>query len=145
MRVKLYLLSLFIALAAAQVFAQSRPYTPRAGTAERQAIMDALRPLVERDLNQEVVFVVDRLKAQNGWAFMIARPRRPDGSPVDFSRTRYRDAYRDGMFSDVVCALLRKQGNQGNRWRVVEYALGPTDVPYVDWPERHGAPRAIFR
>ena len=141
MRVKLLCLSIALALAGFSAYAQSQPYTPEQGSPERQAIMDTVRPLVERDLNQKVVFKVSRLSVQNGWAFLIVTPQQADGRAVDFSRTRYARDYEQGMFSDVVVALLRRQGS---RWRVVQYVLGPTDVPYENWPRRYRAPRAIF-
>lgn len=130
-----------LVIACAGAAAQTGPYTPRPGSAERRAIMDTLRPRVERDLGQKVVFEVSRLRVQDGWAFMIVTPRRPDGSPIDFSRTRFGRWYEAGSFSDLAIALLRRRGG---RWRVVEYALGPTDVVYLDWARRHGAPRALF-
>ena len=141
MNLKLFCIALVLILAGINARAQSQPYTPEQGSAERQIIMDTVRPLVERDLNQKVVFKVSRLSVQNGWAFMIVTPQQPDGQAVDFSRTRFRRDYEQGMFSDVVIALLRRQGN---RWRVVQYVLGPTDVPYEGWPRRYKAPRAIF-
>ena len=141
MKAKFFCISIVLALAAINARAQNGPYTPEQGSVERQSVMDTIRPLVERDLSQQVVFRVSRLSVQNGWAFMIATPQQPDGRAVDFSRTRFRRAYEQGMFSDVVIALVRRQGN---RWRVVRYVLGPTDVPYEDWPRRYRAPRAIF-
>ena len=141
MKLKLFCVPVVLVLAHAYTFAQSQPYTPEQGSAERQLIMDTVRPLVERDLNQKVMFKVSRLSVQQGWAFMIVTPQQPDGRAIDFSRTRYARDYEQGMFSDVVIALLRKQAG---RWRVVQYVLGPTDVPYEGWPRRYRAPRAIF-
>lgn len=141
MKVKLLCLPLLLVLACAGAFAQGQPYTPPPGSVERQMILSALRPVIEKELKQEVIFRVDQLKVLQGWAFMMLAPQRPDGGPVDLSETRYREADEAGAFDNSVIALMRWQGN---RWRVVQYVIGATDVPYEGWPRRYRAPRAIF-
>ena len=141
MKLKPVCLLLILIVGSSYASAQKQPYTPEQGSTERQALMDAIRPRVERDLNQPVIFRVSRLMVQNGWAFMIVYPRQPGGGPIDFSRTRFARDYEAGMFSDLVIVLLRKNEK---RWRVIDYALGPTDVAYEDWSRRYRAPRAIF-
>lgn len=32
----------------------------------------------------------------------------------------------------------------GGSWTVLDYAIGPGDVAWLDWPEEHAAPRALF-
>ena len=64
---------------------RSELHTPERGSEERKAIMDALRPPVEKKLRQQVIFKVDHLKVQNGWAFLIGKPQRLDGTAVDYS------------------------------------------------------------
>ena len=121
--------------------AQSQPYTPQTGGIERKAIMDALRKPVQRELAQDIIFRVNWLKAQNGWAFLRGTPEQPGGRPVNYHGTRYQEAIQNGMFGGDIVALLHKTGG---RWRVVTYDLGPTDVPYEDWDTRYHAPHAIF-
>ena len=121
---------------------QSSTYTPKPGSRERKAILDALRPPVQKALKQKVIFEVQRLKVQNGWAFVMGVPRQPNGKPVDYRKTAYQAAIKEGMFDGSVLALLRKRSNQ---WRVVTYALGPTDYPADGWDKEFKAPRAIFR
>jgi hypothetical protein len=120
----------------------TQPYTPRPGDAERQAILDALRAPVERQLRQKVIFRVDHLKVQDGWAFVRGAPQRPGGGAIDYSGTPYQTAVEEGAFDDGIVALLRRR--QG-KWRVVQYVVGATDVPYVDWDKRFRAPSAVFR
>lgn len=134
-------LILIITVFSVPAFGQKKPYTPVAGSSERQGLIDTIRPRVERDLDQPVIFKVSRLQVQNGWAFAIVYPRQPDGSAIVWSRTRFARDYEAGMFSDLACVLLRKRGKA---WRIVDYALGPSDVAYEDWSRRHGAPIAIF-
>jgi hypothetical protein len=46
-----------------------------------------------------------------------------------------------GAFDDSIVALLQQVGG---KWRVVQYVIGATDVPYVDWDKKYHAPKAIF-
>jgi hypothetical protein len=124
-----------------QASSQEQPYTPAPQTAERKAIADALRAPVEKKLRKSVVFKIEHLKVQDGWAFLRGVPQRPDGKPMDYSDTSYRRQKDLGMFDDQISALLRKKGGQ---WVVVTYDIGATDVVYLDWAEKHKAPSAIF-
>lgn len=112
--------------------------TPRHGSAERKAIMDAIRVPVEKDLNQKVSFVVSDLNVKDSWAFVGGRPQKPSGDRIDLSLTDYED---DGMFDDNFFGLLRKRSG---KWHVVTYAVGCTDVCYATWWEDHKAPKALF-
>lgn len=104
---------------------------PTAGSAQRAAIMDALRPAIERELGGRVEFVVTRAAVRDGWALVIADPQRPGGGeitpPADFDTE-----FRDGL---TVNGVLRFSGNG---WTLVDHAIGPTDVWYcgVDGPPR---------
>jgi len=132
---------LMILFVAPAISAQSRPYTPDKGSAERKAITDALRVPVERKLKQEVIFKIDHLKVQDGWAFLMGTPRRPNGGQVDYRNTPYAEAQKAGAFDDGVMALLHKVGGQ---WRVVQFVIGATDVAYLGWDRKFRAPAAIF-
>jgi len=114
---------------------------PEKGSAERKSITDALRVPVQKKLKQEVVFKIDHLKVQNGWAFLLAAPQRADGGAIDYRDTPYADAYNAGAFDNSVMALFHKVGGQ---WRVVQYVIGATDVAYTGWDRRFHAPSAIF-
>jgi hypothetical protein len=116
-------------------------YTPEKGSVERKAITDALRVPVEKKLKQSVVFNIDHLKVQDDWAFMLGAPRKPGGGRLDYRKTAYAEAEREGMFDDNISALLHKVRG---RWTVVKYVLGATDVPYIGWDEQYRAPSGIF-
>ena len=118
-----------------------RFHTPAPGSAERTAIMDALRGPVETDLGQPVIFVVKTLRVTDDWAFLHAVPKRPDGSDVDYSKTSYREDQRDGGFDDQVAALLARDGNG---WKVVTFSIGFTDVVWDTWDEIYGAPAWLW-
>lgn len=136
-----FLIGLCFFTVSSESYAQSGITTPKAGSAERKAIMDALRVPVQKFLKQKVIFVVNRLNLQRGWAFVIAVPEQPNGKPIDFSHTIYADAVRAGAFDGQAIGLLKKHGRQ---WRVVTYNIGATDVVYEDWDRKYGAPRAIM-
>ena len=137
---RLLLPTLFVIVAAAAASAQGTR-TPAPGSAERKTIADALRAPVEKELGQKVVFKIDHLKASGDWAFLRGVPRRPDGAALDYAGTPYQTAVEEGAFDDGIVALLRKRKG---RWQVVQFVIGATDVPYVDWDKKYRAPSAIF-
>ena len=147
------LLTLWLLLATLDVQAQSGgtiqgdsvrvgPYTPERGSPERKAIVDALRLPVKRQLKQGVIFRIGHLKLEKGWAFLLGAPQTPDGGSIDYTGTVYEEAVDAGAFDDGIVALLRKTNG---KWRVVQYVIGATDVPYVDWDTKYRAPRGIFK
>ncbi|MGU3668124.1 hypothetical protein ACLBX9_28385 [Methylobacterium sp. A49B] len=111
--------------------AQAGTGTPQG--AARRALLDAARGPAEAGRGQPVQFVVHALNRDGPWAFLFARMQRPDG------RSLGRAA--DGLASDDYAALLRQDGAG---WRVVDFAVGPTDVAWEGWGRRHGAPASVF-
>lgn len=132
---------LTVCVLAVGVHAQSTKYTPKPGDSLRKAILDTLRVPVEKELNQKVVFKIDRLNVSGNWAFVRGVPQRPDGGAVDYRGTPYADAIEAGVFDDWFCALLRRQRGS---WHVVTYAIGATDVVWEGWDDEFGAPNTIF-
>ncbi len=128
-----------VALAAWPAAAQVM--TPPRGSAERAAIMDAMRAPVQRRIGKPVIFVVKKLRVLGPWAFLEAEPRNPDGSAIDYTGTPFESAVRAEAFGGLVHGLLKLEGG---RWRVVAQAIGASDVPYVHWWRRYGAPRALL-
>jgi hypothetical protein len=108
---------------------------------ERKAVLNAARTVLEKDLQQRVLFVVQSLRELNGWAFLTGRTVQPNGKPIDYRRTHYREAVDAEAFDDAVSVLLQKS-KRG--WQVKVFALGATDVPWVDWPRKFGAPKRLF-
>lgn len=99
-------------------------YEPARGSVERKAILNAVRPLVEARLNPPVEFVVDWMRVGSGWAFVGLAPQRPGGGAVDLRQTTFSDQ-ADYMDGTQTYGLLRYQYD---RWNVIDYAIGPTDV-----------------
>lgn len=94
-------------------------------SADRKAILDAVRPLVEKEVGARVQFVVDKLQVEGVWAFLQAEPQRPGGIPIDGARY-YPETWAemDGLTTTVI---LKRQGM---RWRVVQWRIGATDAWY---------------
>ena len=112
--------------AAAQREGVSATAAPAPGTAQRRAILDALRPAVEARLGPNVEFVVSDIRVRGGWAFVMAEPQRRGGGRID-GRAYFR--HFDHMDGLTVTAVLRfRQAG----WSLVRHAIGATDVWWCD-------------
>jgi hypothetical protein len=103
---------------------------PAPGSAQRRAILDALRPSIEAQIGPDVEFVVREIRVVGGWAFVAADPQRRGGGKID---GHHYFLHFDDMGGLSVTALLRYQNR---RWNLVEQAIGATDVWFCD----HGPP-----
>ncbi|HQU86568.1 MAG TPA: hypothetical protein PKY59_25780 [Pyrinomonadaceae bacterium] len=121
-------------------FAQ-KVYTPEKGSAERTAILDALRVPVEKELKQKIVFNIENFNVSGNWAFISGNPQDSGGNQPNYKKTPYQEAIEAGMFDNNFFALLKKTGG---KWKVVTHAIGCTDVCYVTWWKDYKAPKAIF-
>ena len=116
-------------------------YTPEKGSKIRKEIVDALRMPVEKELRQEIIFIVNELKVSGDWAFFQAIPQKPGGGLPDFSGTEYQEAIDGDYFDNNVNSLLKRTGG---KWKVVTYLIGCTDVCYATWWKEYKAPKSIF-
>lgn len=119
----------------------SAVYTPEKNSAERTAIFDALRVPVSKELKQDVSFIADKLKVQGDWAFVAGKARNAQGGEPNWKISKYQEDIDNGAFDDNLFALLKKSGD---KWSVVTYAIGCTDVCYEGWNKEYKAPKAIF-
>ncbi len=140
MKKKFIFALLIVATSASALFAQN-VYTPKKGSAERTAILNALRLPVEKELGQKIQFVVNDFNVSGNWAFVSGEPQNAEGGKPDYTGTPYEEAVSEGFFDDNFFALLKKTGK---KWKVVTYALGCTDVCYANWWKEYKAPKAIF-
>lgn len=111
--------------------AQSKVTTPKPGSAERKAIMDALRVPVSKMVKKKVIFRVGVLKTLNGWAHI-------NGNALDEKSRALSDEFLWGEFT----ALLRKSGG---KWKVLYWGFA-TDTGILEeirkrYPQ---APQGIF-
>jgi hypothetical protein len=116
-------------------------YTPAKGSAERTAILNALRVPVERELKQKIVFAADHFNVSGVWAFLGGKPQNTSGGKPNYRGTPYQKAIDADMFDNNFFALLKKTGG---KWRVVHYDIGCTDVCYANWWQTYKAPKRIF-
>jgi hypothetical protein len=116
--------------------------SPPKGSPLRAEVLNALRPVVEKETGGRVVFAVHALNVMGEWAYADVEPLQPNGSKVDWRKTKFRRDFEADMFSGLVLALLRKQGGS---WQVVEIAVGPTDVAWIEWQKQHKLPEALFK
>ena len=85
-------------------------HTPPPGSAERKAILDAIRMKIKELHGLDVIFVVETIHVSGRWAWVHALPRSKDG------RSSYEDFY----------ALLRKAKGE---WRIAEIPCTEPDNP----------------
>ncbi|MDD3774480.1 MAG: hypothetical protein PHV08_00825 [Sulfurovaceae bacterium] len=85
-------------------------FTPEKGTQIRKDILDVLRQEVKSMHGVDVVFVVEHLKVQDGWAWVHAFPQSPDGM------SRYED----------INALFKLQNGD---WKIVELPCAEEENP----------------
>ncbi len=116
--------------------------SPQRGEPLRAEVLNAVRPVVEKETGGPVIFVVSVLNVMGGWAYAEVTPQRPGGEKVDWRRTRFREAFEAGAFSGLVLALLRKKDDA---WTVLDHFTGPTDVAWLEWVEKYKLPEAFFR
>lgn len=91
---------------------------------DRLAILNALRNPVSSDLHTQVEFVVERARVCGDWAFVIATPQRPGGGAISWAGT-----VCAGDTSHLAGGLVRRDGAG---WRLIDYALCPSDVAWAD-------------
>lgn len=130
-----------VVLAFAAAAAGQMVHTPEKGSPERKAILDALRVPVERELRQNIVFAAEHFNVLGNWAFIGGAPQDGSGGRPNYRGTPYQEAIDSDMFDNNFFAILKKTSN---KWKVVTYAIGCTDVCYADWWRRYKAPKAIF-
>jgi hypothetical protein len=100
---------------------------PPPGSGLRNAVLNGLRPAVERRLGPNIEFQVTLIRVQRDWAFVVADPQRRGASPIDGHKIF--GEHFENMDGLRVDAVLRKRGG---RWIVVDHAIGATDVWYCD-------------
>lgn len=109
---------------------------PAVDSAQRRAILDALRPEIADATHGPVEFVVQHLEVQDGWALVWAHPQRPGGAQID-PEAVLPAAQLEFTSSIRVDALLQMRDGD---WNLEGYRIGATDVWYACYP---GAPATL--
>jgi hypothetical protein len=113
-----------------------------ADTATRNALLTALTPVVEKDLGQKVTFKPEIVRTMGDWGWVSAQLVTLDGGAIDFAKTHYAEALKEGMFDGpALNALLRRKDGV---WTVADFDIGSTDVAWTAWPQKHAAPPEVM-
>lgn len=124
-------------------FAQATPQAMTPDDDGYTVLLDAATKPLRDSAGDGVGVRVERLDTLGQWAFLQGAMRDSDGGRAQWDGTRYAERARQGGMSDVYVALLRREGD-GAQWEVLDYAIGPGDVAWLTWPDKHAAPRALF-
>jgi hypothetical protein len=135
------MVALIVCLSASISTAAGQVTTPPPGSPLRAAILDALRPAIEAEIGPPVEFKVSTIHVWREWAYVAARPQRRGGQPIDWRRTKYREAFENDAMSDLVLGLMRRSGSG---WQRVGYFIGPTDAAWEEWATKYRLPRELF-
>jgi hypothetical protein len=112
------------------------------GSPQRAGILDTVRPLFIVETSGPIEFVVNTLNTMDGWAFGDVQLQRPGGVPIDWSKTKFAEAYAAGAFEAQHTLFLLR--DTGGGWSLVEFAVGPTDIAWDWWRQQHGLPETLF-
>lgn len=106
-------------------------HEPPRGSAERAAILDAVRPEAAVYLGSPIEFVVRELSVSRDQAYAFLRAQRPGGVTIDIKNTPWgRGPYYSGPIDyPGIAALLRHRDGQ---WVVVEAIFSPADAPFAE-------------
>ena len=102
-------------------------YEPARGSAERRALMDAIRPTAEKLFGKPVEFIVGELRVSGDVAFAEVVAQRPGGGQIDIHSTpgwRANHFFEDADNLSGQALLQRK----GGRWVARYETFGATDV-----------------
>ena len=134
------IISFLLAMAVQGAAFAAELHEPAGGSAERKAILDAIRPAIEAQMRGPVEFRVDIMRSDGEWAFVSAKPQRPGGGVIDPETTAFagQSEVMDGL---ATYALVRFANG---RWNHVADIVGPTDVAYERWVDLYRVPKAVI-
>lgn len=118
---RVLVLTICMALLTQATWAAPKIYTPKPGSKERKAILDALRVPATKMNGKPVTFTEVDLKVSQGWAYVDAATIDSKGKPIG------------AQVTNGVHALLRKSNN---KWRVLDWGY-VTDVISIDWEKQY--------
>ncbi|WP_410658818.1 hypothetical protein [Amycolatopsis sp. lyj-112] len=129
--------------------AQSFPESLGFDTSVREAIFEAATARLHKAFGDRVQVEVEHFDRIGPWVFLRGRMHGTDGERPYYAGTAYEARRADGTMSDVYVILLKKADdesadNDPRSWRLADYAIGPTDVAWLTWPDKHEVPRVLF-
>lgn len=140
---------LALALAAcsppAQTPTNADPSTPGSPTTDvsTDPLAIAAAPAIGTEIGMPVALTPSVSRTEGDWGWIVAQPWTPEGAAIDWSQTRYAERAAQGVLDGqgTTYVLLKRENSA---WRVVEFAVGPTDVAWEGWGREHGAPASLF-
>ncbi len=91
--------------------------------ADRQELLDAIRPEATKRAGQAVRFRVDTLNYDAGWAVLVGGLMAQEGQRMDWNRAKECEPELDKMLW-----VVAKRDASG--WRVIEMSICATEPPY---------------
>ncbi len=115
----------------------------------REAVLEAATARLDKAFGDRVQVKVERYNRVGPWVFVQGSMHSTDSDRPYYVGSAYEARRADGAMSDVYAVLLKKADDAGpdndaRSWRLSDYAIGPTDVAWLTWPDEHEAPRALF-
>lgn len=104
-------------------------------------VLSSANTTLSEQVGQAVVIQPEIFRSEGEWAFIYGPVRGADGSPIDWSSTLLAGPAAEGMIDGDLGVILLNFADGG--WRVVETAIGPTDVPQAGWPDEHHVSPAL--
>ncbi|MEM8812603.1 MAG: hypothetical protein AAGF59_08300 [Pseudomonadota bacterium] len=115
---------------------------PTADILEAFPMVETMRPVIEAELRTPLAIGIEELYIDGSWAFLITTFRGADG-PIDWSKTVWIGGIEEGDCGGYAIGLFEYLSHQGG-WTLVTYDVCATDVPWLNWSERFGAPASLF-
>lgn len=114
----------------------------------REAVLQVATARLDDAFGDRVRVEVEYLNRIGPWVFLRGKLRGTGERPY-YAGTVYESRRADGVMSDAYVVLLKKTSDTGadndaRSWGVADYAIGPTDVAWLTWPDEHEAPPALF-
>ena len=118
---------------------------PGLSPAERDAIVQTVTQAAAAKLKLSPAvlrLMHDQPRHSGDWVFLMAHLLDAAGQRFDYAGTDLHKAAQAGTVSDLCAALLHREGGV---WKLVDIAVGPTDVAWESWPAQHKAPASLFK
>ena len=90
--------------------------------------LQAVQLAVEQSLDMPVQIQVDEQRTNDEWVYLTGTPLTAQGETIDYTRTPYAEAWREGYFEDWLCAIVKK--DKRDQWHLIALDIGSTDVPF---------------
>jgi len=100
------------------------------GSALRKELFESIRPQAEA-LTSKAVKFAGSMNREGIWVYFIGQMVDDKGVPIPIGEADSAEAL----------ALWKKDGET---WRVVDFRAGFTDALFLEYPEKYGAPKALF-